>query len=136
MTEVDLTKRSPRSPYDMLAGIVMLARTIDKAKAFNAKKLGEYHYNCPLDKALFEFLGTDDVEFAKKVKDLETDEKIKKWAKSKMSDKVKDQFNNWMRHGVPDTADKLKWMESEKKKLKRSDYFSYFDNIDADEKRF
>ena len=37
---------------------------------------------------------------------------------------------------MPHDEDSRKWMESEKKKLGRKDYFSYFDNIDADEKRF
>ena len=136
---MDLTKNYPRSPYEIMAGIVMLPRTIDKAKAHNANKLGEYHYNCPLDIAVFEFLNVSAEEFARKVKDLDTDERIEKWINAISKDKrkaEKQQFNNWMRHDAPNAPKDIKWMESEKKKLKRSDYFSYFDNIDADEKRF
>lgn len=123
----------------MMAGIVMLPRTIDKAKSFAANKLGEYHYNCPLDQAVLEFLGIDHVAFARKIVNLETEDKIEKWANSIMKGKTKaekHQFNNWMRHLKPETPDKIKWLENEKKKLRRDDYFSYFDNIDADEKRF
>ena len=72
---MDLTKQFPRSPYDTIAGIVMMPRTLDKCKAYNAGTLGEYHYNCPLDKALFEFLKIDSETFAKKVKELKDDEK-------------------------------------------------------------
>ena len=63
---MDLTKKFPRSPFDALAGIVMLPRTIDKCRAFLANTLGEYHFDCPLDKPLFNFLGTNKDEFAEK----------------------------------------------------------------------
>lgn len=134
---MDLTKKFPRSPYDDLAGMVMLPRTIDKCKAFLAGKLGEYHYSCPLDQGLFNFLGTNKDEFAKKIKELKTDKKLAEWAESfDKSQEEKDRFNNGMRHSMPKDENSRKWMESEKKKLGRKDYFSYFDNIDADEKRF
>ena len=134
---MNLTREFPRSPFDVLAGIVMLPRTLDKCKAFHAGKLGEYHYGCPLDQDLFSFLGTNKDEFAEKVKKLKTDAKITEWVESfNKNQKEKDQFNNKMRHSMPHDEDSRKWMESEKKKLGRKDYFSYFDNIDADEKRF
>ena len=121
----------------MLAGMVMLPRTIDKCEAFHAGKLGEYHYGCPLDQSLFSFLGTNKNEFAEKVKELKIDKKIAEWTESfNKNQKEKDRFNNKIRHSIPDDKDSKTWMESEKKKLGRNDYFSYFDNIDADEKRF
>ena len=135
---MDLIKNFPRSPYDMNVGIVMLPRTTDKAKAHNAKKLGEYHYDCPLDKALFEFLGMNAEIFSKKVNELKDDEKIAEWIKNEFSrtQKEKDKFNNDMRHSKPKDKESQKWLDGEKKKLGRNDYFTYFDNIDADEKRF
>ncbi|MBI4158973.1 DUF5069 domain-containing protein [Candidatus Woesearchaeota archaeon] len=135
---MDLTKSFPRSPYDMSAGIVMLPRTTDKAKAHIAETLGEYHYNCPLDQALFRFLNVDEKTFAQKVKELKTDGKIGIWVEKEFpkNQKEKDDFNNMMRHNKPNDRDSKKWMDGEKKKLGRDDYFTYFDNIDADEKRF
>ena len=135
---MDLTKQVPRSPHDMNYGIVMLPRTTDKAKAYNVGKLGEYHYNCPLDKPLLEFLKIDSKTFAAKIKEPETDEKIAEWLSkiAKKSQKEKDSFNNTMRHMKPKDKDSIAWLESEKKRLGRNDYFTYFDNIDADEKRF
>ena len=65
---MDLTKNFPRSTYDMNAGIAMLPRTTDKARAHNEGKLGEYHYNCPLDKQVLEFYGIDSETFARKVR--------------------------------------------------------------------
>ena len=136
---MDLRKNFPRSPYDAMAGIVMLPRTLDKCRAYNAETLGEYHYNCPLDKPMLAFLGVTAEGFAIKVRELVTDERIELWVKEKLSVKSKEEiekFNNQMRHSMPDDEGSKEWLESEKQKLGRNDYFSYFDNIDADEKRF
>ena len=135
---MDLTKQVPRSPYDMMAGIVMLPRTLDKCRAYISGTLGEYHYNCPLDKPMLAFLGVTAEVFAKKVKELKTDDKIAEWINKefKKSQEEKNNFNNERRHSRPKDKDSKKWMESEKKRLGRNDYETYFDNIDADEKRF
>ena len=42
---MDLTRKFPRSPYDMNPGIVMLPRTTDKAWAHAAGTLSDYVYN-------------------------------------------------------------------------------------------
>jgi hypothetical protein len=41
----------------------MLPRTIDKARASAAGKLGEYIFDCPMDRRLFEAMRTDGAEF-------------------------------------------------------------------------
>ena len=134
---MDLTKKFPRSPYVMISGIVMLPRTIDKCKADITRTIGEYHYGCPLDQGVFDFLGVNKEEFQKKVKELESEENIAGWIEGfNKSKKDKDNFNNKMRHSMPEDESSKKWLESEKKKLGKHDYFSYFDNLDADEKRF
>jgi hypothetical protein len=79
---MDLTTTTPRSAKDKLDGIVSFKRTLDKAKAYNEGHLGEYDYDRPHDKPLFEFLGTNGEEFARKVKELGTDEAIANWAQS------------------------------------------------------
>jgi len=48
-----------------LGSIVMLARTTDKARAFSAGTVGEYHYNCGMDQKVLAFVGVDHEEFAK-----------------------------------------------------------------------
>jgi hypothetical protein len=64
---MDLTKHYPRSVYDKLAGVVMLARATDKAKAAAAETSGEYNYNCGMDQAVFAFLGIDSVAYRDRV---------------------------------------------------------------------
>jgi len=85
------------------------------------------------------FLGASKKEFMDKVKDLKDDSKIEAWARNLLKNKSKkeiEDFNNNMRHSKPKDKSGMEWLESEKKKLGRKDYFSYFDNLDADEKRF
>src|SRR5579862_1467732 len=60
---MDLTKEYPRSPRQRLAGLSMLARTIDKARAKQAGTLGDYIFDCPMDRRLFAALRTDGDEF-------------------------------------------------------------------------
>ena len=78
---MDLTKNFPRSPKQKMADVVMLPRTIDKARAFNADTLGEYYYDCPLDKEVFNFLGADEAEFAKKAGEL-NDAQLEDWVRA------------------------------------------------------
>src|SRR5258707_14532349 len=55
----DLTHEFPRSPRETLAGYVLAARVLDKCRAAIAGTLGEYHFDCPLDRFFFEFAGID-----------------------------------------------------------------------------
>ncbi|HVY72090.1 MAG TPA: DUF5069 domain-containing protein [Verrucomicrobiae bacterium] len=55
----DLTQRPPRSMRIRLGGYALLPRMLDKGRATLAGKNGEYHYNCPLDQHILNFLGVD-----------------------------------------------------------------------------
>lgn len=73
---MDLTKQFPRSPREKLGGILMFPRTIDKARAFHAGTLGEYIYDCKMDKQLFETLGCSAEEFSDAVRVSMTDAEV------------------------------------------------------------
>lgn len=136
---MDLTKEAPRSPKDKLLGLVSLKRSIDKAKAHNEGTLGEYDYDCPHDKPLFEFLGTNGEEFAQKVKELKTDDAISGWVKTLLAKKTPadiERFNNDRMHWHPDAHsqpyfDKLR----DEVAPGRKDVVTWFDVLDLDEKR-
>jgi len=53
------TNAFPRSVHEKYLGIVQLARTIDKATMVANGTIGEYHYDCPMDQALFAEFGID-----------------------------------------------------------------------------
>jgi hypothetical protein len=55
----DLTQRAPRSARCRLGGYALLPRMLDKGRATIAGKSGEFHYNCPLDQHILNFLGID-----------------------------------------------------------------------------
>jgi len=63
------TTTYPRSVHDKYLGVVQLARTIDKAKMLANGSIGEYHYNCPMDQALFNEFGIDQAKLAAVVAD-------------------------------------------------------------------
>ena len=142
MGGMDLTKHYPRSAKHKMLGIVSLARTIDKARAYNAGTLGEYDYDCPHDKPVFEFLGTDGETFAHKVKELGTDEKIEEWVRSEfLSKKTPAEIEAF-------NAERMRWHpepgshgEHYFKGLRenvapgRDDIVTWFDVLDLDEKR-
>lgn len=139
---MDLTTGVPRSTKQKMLGIVSLARTIDKARAYNDGKLGEYDYDCPHDKPLFEFLGTDGTTFASKVKELQTDENIQAWIQrdfmSKKTEAEIAQFNDdrmqW--HPDPGSHSEHYFLDlREKVAPGRDDIVTWFDILDLDEKR-
>jgi hypothetical protein len=66
-TAPDLTKAAPRSPSARLGNYDILARAIDKCRADLAGTIGDYHTNCPLDRHLFDWKGTDYDAFRKLV---------------------------------------------------------------------
>jgi hypothetical protein len=66
---MNTTTAVPRSVHEKYLGIVQLARTIDKAKMVARGTIGEYHYNCPMDQALFTEFGIDSTKLAELVAD-------------------------------------------------------------------
>ncbi|HEY1654602.1 MAG TPA: DUF5069 domain-containing protein [Candidatus Tumulicola sp.] len=139
---MDLTTSAPRSAKDKLAGIVSLKRAIDKAKAFNEGRLGDYDYDCPHDKPLFAFLETDGPTFAAKVRELDTDDAIVAWlrsgALSKKSPADIDAFNADRMHWHPEpNSHSAQYFEELRESIApgRKDIVTWFDLLDLDEGR-
>jgi hypothetical protein len=78
---MNLNDAPPRSSRSLFAGVAGLGRTTDKARAFLAGTLGDYHYGapCPHDSALFHVLHADPNEYAAAVGRLQTDDAIEAW---------------------------------------------------------
>ena len=139
---MDLTKTYPRSAKTKLGGLVSLARTIDKARAFNAGTLGEYDFDCPHDKPLFEFLEVDGPTFASHVKGLDSDQALVAWLQGESLGKKTpadiEKFN----------AERMRWHPEpgspsygyftqvrEQVAPGREEIVTWFDLLDLDEKR-
>ncbi|MDQ2817269.1 MAG: DUF5069 domain-containing protein [Candidatus Eremiobacteraeota bacterium] len=111
---MDLTKEYPRSPNDRLMGIPMLPRTIDKARAALAAKLGEYVYGnkSEFDKTLLEFLGLSQDEFLQGVRDSADDAAMTRWLQThgrKTTPAEADDFARTFLNDGDDEADRARF---------------------------
>ena len=136
---MDLTKTYPRSPREKLAGLVMLARTTDKARANNAGTPGPYHFGCGMDRHVLAFVGSDPETFAQKVADLRDDSNIEAWARERLTGKSASdvaRFNAEFAEDAPEAgSDGEKFYIVERARLGRDDITTWFDLLDVDEGR-
>ena len=138
---MDLTKTYPASVREEMHGIVQLKRTIDKGKALAAGTIGEYQYDCPMDKHLFEFLDLDGDTLLDVIKsasnDTEISEFVAPYVHAKDDAEIEAFNRDWLKHG----PEKGTPAEGYFKKLlseiapDRTDVTTWADLLDLDEKR-
>ena len=75
----DLTQRPPRSARVRLGGYAILPRMLDKGRATLMGKNGEYHFNCPLDQHVVNFIGLDAEALQAELALGKGDEEILQW---------------------------------------------------------
>ena len=137
---MDLIKNFPRSPYEKVDDYMMLGRTIDKAHATLQGLLGEYMYDCPLDKRLFGFLGISAHQLLELVENSENDEDVADSLKTiqveRNTEEIK-QFNDQILESGPNDDESQVYFERLRQKHApdRSDISSWFDIIEAEEGR-
>jgi len=136
---VDLTKTTPRSVHTKMHGIVQLGRTADKAKALANGNIGEYHYNCPMDQAVFNFLGIDHAKFLEVVRTTKSEDEIKSYLAPFVHKRAAQDIEEWNEKWVttPPTGESLQAMTELRKKLapERDDITTWADVLDLDEGR-
>jgi hypothetical protein len=86
----DLTQHPPRSTRTRLGGYVVLPRMLDKGRAELAGKGGEYHYNCPLDQRILEFLGIEAEALKTQLAAGKGDGEILEWIKAHQTNPLPD----------------------------------------------
>jgi hypothetical protein len=91
----DLTKEAPRSPYVRVGGYAILGRTIDKCRALLWGKIGEFHFDCPLDNMLFGFKGIKGDDFKAEVERGASDDEIAKWVDGHGDSKTAEEVRQW-----------------------------------------
>jgi hypothetical protein len=139
---MDLTKTYPRSVHERVAGVVQLGRTIDKARASVAGTIGEYHYNCPMDQAVFRFLGIDDPEafarLATQTTDAALEEQIERRYVSKKSPAEIERWNQeWLEHRPDPGSDSERYFLDVRGRIApgRPDVRTWADLLDLEEGR-
>ena len=123
------------------SGSSKLKRTIDKGKALAAGTIGEYQYDCPMDKHLFEFLDLDGDTLLDVIKsasnDAEISEFVAPYVHAKEDDEIAAFNRDWVKH-APDKGSKA---EEAFLKMRaaiapdRTDVTTWTDLLDLDEKR-
>ncbi len=136
---MDLTKTYPRSVHEEVHGLVQLARTIDKAKAKAYGNPGEYNYDCPMDEALFDFLGVDGDELLAVVKNAKSDADIESYLEPVVAKKSPREIADWNRDWVTHKpqGESLAYFLKVRNEIApdRTDVTSWADLLDLDEKR-
>jgi hypothetical protein len=95
ITDRDLTKQAPHSPRERIAGFAIASRTIDKCRASLVGKLGEYHYDCPLDNMLFSFKGINGGQFKTAVQSAKNYEDVGTWLQANGIAKTPVEIKAW-----------------------------------------
>ena len=107
ITAPDLTARPPRSPRARLGGYALLPRMLDKGRATLAGKNGEFHYNCPLDQHIINFLGIDPEALLKELAKDKGDGEILAWITENQKNKRGawefEQWSDYMEKRGPDS---------------------------------
>jgi hypothetical protein len=138
---MDLTTSYPSSVREKLLGIVQLKRTIDKGKAAAIGKLGDYAYDCPMDKHLFDWLGISGDDLLDVIKNAKSDTEIVAYVAphvhAKSADEIEAFNSDWLRHGPDPGSPGEKYFLDLRNQVApdRTDVSSWPDLLDLDEKR-
>lgn len=138
---MDLTTTYPSSVREKMLGIVQLKRTIDKGKAAAAGTAGDYNYDCPMDKHLFDFLGIDGESLLDVIKAAKSDDEIAEYVAPYVhakSDEEIEAFNrDWLTHGPDAGSNAEKYFLQLRSEVApdRTDVTNWPDLLDLDEKR-
>ena len=103
----NLTQRPPRSVRSRLGGYALLPRMLDKGRATVAGTNGEFHYDCPLDQHLINFLGIDAAALQEELATGKGDGEILEWihahAKHQRQPWEIQQWSDYMERRGPDS---------------------------------
>lgn len=112
----DLTQHPPRSLRIRLGGYALLPRMLDKGRAEIAGKNGEYHFNCPLDQRILEYLGIEAEALRKELAAGKGDGEILEWIRSNQKNK---------HTGAEIEA----WSDAAEKRVPEGEALEYFDEL-------
>ena len=137
---MDLRRQFPRSPRELLAGYVHLARMLDKCRATLRGAQGEYIYPCPMDQFLLDFTGIMAEQFTEATKSRSSDQEIAEWFQSRSkphSEAEVAEFNRKLLRHAPDTPEKLASFTKTRDTIdaSRTDITSWADLLDLEEGR-
>ncbi len=135
---MDLTTSYPSSVHEKFHGLVQIKRTIDKGVALAHGNIGEYHYNCPMDQAVFGFLGIDHEALLNEIKTKSRAE-ADAYAATFIAKKTPAEIEAWNHEYVAHKpeGDSLAYLIDLRNQIApdRTDVVTWADVLDLDEKR-
>jgi hypothetical protein len=133
----DFTQHPPRSTRVRLGGYSHLPRLLDKARAHLAGKLGEYKWNCPLDKRFFAFTGIDEAALLAEIKPGRSDVEMLAWigTQTKRQPYEIAAWSAWLDQNGPGGIPGHEWVAGTLKSAgsARDDIRSFADLLDLDD---
>ena len=135
----DLTQFPPRSPRVRLRGYVIVPRLLDKGRAALAGKLGEYHYNCPLDQRFFNFVGINPDRLKEQLAAGLGDREIVTWIEANAAHKHApwevEQWSHWQEKRAPSDTESREFFNRLHKEAgnDRGDIVTWFELLDLDD---
>lgn len=137
MRPLDLRSRPPRGPREMLDGLMMLPRTIDKVRAtLPGGNLGPYHIGPGISTIMLGTLGVSVEDFTQAVARAETDRDVADWLRAHADAAQYDRINAIMSglRGADIPPDHRARFESLYSERLRKLYPVNFDLIEADDR--
>ncbi len=95
LSPLDLSTAAPRSPRESIGGYVIAARTLDKCRSLLNGTIGDYHYDCPLDKVFFEFAGLTGDQFKEFVATGASDDEVAAWIREHATKRERIEIIQW-----------------------------------------
>ncbi len=135
----DLTIHPPRSPRVRLGRFVHLPRLLDKARAFVAKKNGDYIFPCPLDERVFTFVGIEPTRFIDAVRTGKSDTEMLAWVREHMEPARAPYevlaWSAWMENQAPGDPKRHRNFGDEIERMApgREDIVTTFDRLELDD---
>ena len=80
--DADLRAHAPRSPFAQIAGLVFMARTVDKLRAKIQGTLGAYKIGPGISIYLFEYLGVTEEQMIDVVRGAKGDDGVAEWLRA------------------------------------------------------
>jgi len=93
--DLDLSEQPPHSPRERIGGFAIACRAVDKCRASLAGTLGEYRYDCPLDKELFSFKGITADQFKAAVQAAKNYDEVGAWLVASGTAKTPPEIEDW-----------------------------------------
>jgi hypothetical protein len=135
---MDLTTSYPRSVHEKLFGLVQIGRTLDKGKALAHGNIGDYHYNCVMDQAVFAFLGIDHDALLNEIK-TKDDAAVQAYTKTFIDKKSPQEIEAWNTEYLnhKPEGDSLTYFLELRNQVApgRTDVTTWADLLDLDERR-